>query len=44
MPIMANEVRIPKYMTVHLGSPNNYARNITLPDFFCLKQSTHGVV
>jgi len=26
----ANEVRIPEYITVHLGSPNAYARNVNI--------------
>lgn len=29
--IMANEVKIPDYITVHLGSPNATARNVTVP-------------
>ena len=27
----ANEVTVPEYITVHLGSPNEYARNVTIP-------------
>lgn len=29
--ILANDVPIPENITVHLGSPNAYARNITIP-------------
>lgn len=29
--ILANDVPIPEYITVHLGSPNAHARNITVP-------------
>lgn len=29
--ILANEVEIPQYITVHLGSPNADARNVRLP-------------
>jgi peptidoglycan hydrolase-like protein with peptidoglycan-binding domain len=28
---LANDVPIPEYITVHLGYPNEYARNVTLP-------------
>jgi len=28
---LANDVPIPEYITVHLGAPNEYARNITIP-------------
>lgn len=29
--LLANDVPIPENITVHLGSPNDYARNITIP-------------
>lgn len=29
--ILANEVQIPEYITVHLGSPNAYAPNVRVP-------------
>jgi len=28
---LANDVPMPEFITVHLGSPNDYARNVTIP-------------